>query len=114
MSDSRARFITRLLSLPARAASGLIWLYQRSVSPALTALNPAMGCRFSPTCSHYARGAFQTHGLFLGFFLTLRRLVKCGPWHAGGEDLVPATKFSCVRTGHLSARSCCAPLVPHR
>ncbi|MEI7566950.1 MAG: membrane protein insertion efficiency factor YidD [Opitutaceae bacterium] len=114
MPDSRARFITRLLALPAKIASGLIGLYQHSVSPALTALNPAMGCRFSPTCSHYARDAFQTHGLFFGLFLAARRLVKCGPWHPGGEDLVPAVKFSCVRTARISARSCGAPLVPHR
>lgn len=76
-------------SLPARAASGLIEVYQQAVSPALAALNPAGGCRFAPTCSHYAREALRAHGLLAGLGLTLRRLAKCGPWHPGGEDPVP-------------------------
>jgi putative membrane protein insertion efficiency factor len=79
-----------LLRLPARAMSGLIWVYQRTVSPALVVINPHAGCRFSPTCSHYARTALQEHGLFAGLVLTVTRLVKCGPWHPGGEDPVPA------------------------
>lgn len=89
VGDRRSR---RWLSLPARTVSALIWLYQRGVSPALTALNPTCGCRFAPTCSHYAREALATHGLLLGLGLTLRRLVKCGPWHAGGEDPVPTRR----------------------
>lgn len=79
----------RAVSLPARIASGLIWIYQQAVSPALAALNPTCGCRFAPTCSHYAREALREHGLFAGLFLALRRLAKCGPWHPGGEDQVP-------------------------
>lgn len=78
-----------LVDLPARAASGLVWVYQRTVSPALVVLFPTCGCRFAPTCSHYARGALTEHGLILGTGLTLRRLAKCGPWHPGGEDPVP-------------------------
>jgi putative membrane protein insertion efficiency factor len=84
-------------SLPARAAGGLVWLYQQTLSPALAVLHPTGGCRFAPTCSHYARGALQEHGLLVGSWLTLRRLAKCGPWHPGGEDPVPTRKFSCVR-----------------
>jgi putative membrane protein insertion efficiency factor len=79
-----------LVDLPARAASGLVWVYQKTVSPALVVLDPTGGCRFAPTCSHYARGALAEHGLFVGTALTLRRLAKCGPWHPGGEDPVPA------------------------
>ena len=79
----------RLSTVPARAASGLIWVYQQAVSPALTALNPTCGCRFSPTCSHYAREALQAHGFLAGAWLAGRRLLKCGPWHPGGEDPVP-------------------------
>jgi putative membrane protein insertion efficiency factor len=78
-----------LVPLPARAASGLIWLYQRTLSPALVAVNPTCGCRFAPTCSHYAREALREHGLFAGLGLTLVRLAKCGPWHPGGDDPVP-------------------------
>ena len=85
----RDNYLSRIISFPARTAGGLIWLYQKTVSPALVVLNPTCGCRFVPTCSQYARDALTEHGLVSGFFLTLRRLVKCGPWHAGGEDPVP-------------------------
>ena len=55
------------------------------------ALSPYFGnqCRFTPTCSHYAIQALQTHGAFKGFWLTIKRLSKCHPWHAGGYDSVP-------------------------
>jgi len=78
------------VSLPARAASGLVWVYQRTLSPALTAAFPSCGCRFAPTCSHYARTALAEHGFLAGTRLTVIRLAKCGPWHPGGEDPVPS------------------------
>jgi putative membrane protein insertion efficiency factor len=84
-------------SLPARALSGLIWVYQKAVSPALVVLNPTGGCRFAPTCSHYARESLRTHGFLAGLYYTVRRLVKCGPWHPGGLDPVPPKKPSCTR-----------------
>jgi len=86
-----------LFRLPARAVGGLVWTYQHTVSPALSALNPACGCRFSPTCSHYARAALHDHGLLAGSWLTVRRLLKCGPWHPGGEDPVPPARIACTR-----------------
>jgi putative membrane protein insertion efficiency factor len=86
-----------LLRLPARALGALIWVYQRTLSPALVVLNPSCGCRFAPTCSHYARLALAEHGLVAGVALTLTRVAKCGPWHPGGEDPVPARKISCLR-----------------
>jgi hypothetical protein len=78
-----------LVRLPARLVDGLLALYQRLVSPALAVVAPACGCRFAPTCSHYAREALREHGLLAGLALTARRLLKCGPWHAGGLDPVP-------------------------
>jgi putative membrane protein insertion efficiency factor len=83
------------LSLPARAARGLIWAYQKTLSPALAAWHPAGGCRFAPTCSHYACAALAQHGFVPGVLLTLRRLAKCGPWHPGGEDPVPPRRPVC-------------------
>jgi putative membrane protein insertion efficiency factor len=93
-----ARSLTaRALRAPAALLGGLIWVYQQAISPTLAALNPTCGCRFAPTCSHYAREALAEHGALVGIFLSVRRLVKCGPWHPGGEDPVPARKLSCVR-----------------
>ena len=56
------------------------------------AISPLLGqhCRFHPSCSCYAREALQAHGLVKGMYLTLRRILRCHPWHAGGIDLVPA------------------------
>ena len=78
-----------VFSLPVRVLDAAIWLYQRTLSPALVVLNPTCGCRFAPSCSHYAREALREHGLFAGVALTVVRLAKCGPWYPGGEDPVP-------------------------
>ena len=95
-------FFHALSSLPARAAGGLVWVYQKTVSPALVVIDPTGGCRFAPTCSHYAREALRVHGLFGGTTLTVIRLAKCGPWHAGGEDPVPPSRRRpvCARVTH--------------
>ncbi|MEE2757149.1 MAG: membrane protein insertion efficiency factor YidD [Myxococcota bacterium] len=65
-----------------------IWLircYQRYISP----LTPPT-CRFQPTCSQYAITAYRRFGFFRGSFLTLKRVCKCHPLHAGGYDPVEA------------------------
>ena len=46
-------------------------------------------CRFHPSCSAYAIEALQAHGAVFGSWLTLRRLLRCAPWHPGGVDPVP-------------------------
>lgn len=46
-------------------------------------------CRFYPTCSEYAAEALRRYGPITGLWLTMARLVKCGPWHEGGFDPVP-------------------------
>jgi len=59
-----------------------------------TLLGPLMSgaCRFEPTCSHYAETAVRRHGTLRGGWLTLRRLARCHPFHAGGHDPVPDTE----------------------
>ena len=56
-------------------------------------LSPWLGssCRFEPTCSVYALQALEQHGAATGSYLTLHRLVRCGPWCDGGHDPVPDT-----------------------
>ncbi len=61
-----------------------IRFYQLFLSP----LKPKT-CRFYPTCSAYAIEALQKHGPFKGSYLTIRRILKCHPFHEGGVDLVP-------------------------
>ncbi len=65
----------------------LIRLYQRLVSPFLPP-----SCRFYPSCSQYAAGAIETHGVLAGSWLAVGRLARCHPWHPGGVDLVPAQR----------------------
>jgi putative membrane protein insertion efficiency factor len=97
-----------LFRAPANLLLALIWLYQRTLSPALPVVFGAnCGCRFSPTCSHYAAEAVRTHGALLGSFFALRRLLKCTPLHPGGFDPVPLSARArpvCHRAAPPSAR----------
>ena len=80
-NTARARNATqtaRLLALPVRA-------YQLLLSPLL-----GPNCRYYPTCSAYALEALASHGALRGTWLSVRRVCRCHPWHAGGYDPVPA------------------------
>ncbi len=62
----------------------LIKFYQYFISPLL-----GNRCRFYPSCSSYSQEAIQLHGVLKGLYLTLRRILKCHPFHEGGIDPVP-------------------------
>lgn len=62
----------------------LVRLYQFTLSPYVGG-----ACRFSPTCSDYAIEALHRHGPWRGSVLTVRRLLRCQPFCAGGWDPVP-------------------------
>ena len=62
----------------------LIKIYQYIISPLL-----GPRCRYYPSCSHYAIEALQVHGVLKGFYYSVRRLLRCHPFSAGGVDLVP-------------------------
>lgn len=47
-------------------------------------------CRFTPSCSSYAREALETHGPWRGSWLGVRRLLRCRPFGRTGFDPVPA------------------------
>ncbi|MEH6995325.1 membrane protein insertion efficiency factor YidD [Neobacillus drentensis] len=65
----------------------IIRFYQVAISP----IKPP-SCRFYPTCSHYGLEAVQRFGAFKGGWLTLKRILKCHPFHPGGIDPVPEKK----------------------
>ena len=62
----------------------IIRLYQYTLSPYI-----AQSCRYTPTCSQYSIEAIQRFGVIKGFWLGLRRVGRCHPWHHGGYDPVP-------------------------
>jgi len=61
-----------------------IRFYQARISAGM-----APSCRYLPTCSQYGYEAVHRHGLAKGGWLTLRRLLRCHPFAAGGYDPVP-------------------------
>ena len=73
-----------LRSIPKRALLWMIRFYRVSISP----LHPGC-CRFTPTCSQYAMEAVEKYGALKGGYLALRRILRCHPFHAGGDDPVP-------------------------
>jgi putative membrane protein insertion efficiency factor len=54
-------------------------------------ISPLLGdhCRYLPSCSEYALGALEHHGAVKGTWLSVKRVARCHPWHAGGCDPVP-------------------------
>ena len=61
----------------------MIRAYQLLISPLFP---PA--CRFTPTCSQYAIEAIKSHGALRGFYMALRRILRCHPFNDGGYDPV--------------------------
>ena len=67
-----------------RLLHALVRFYQLFFSAWINA-----GCRYTPSCSHYALRALERHGAAAGSYLTAARLVRCHPWCDGGFDPVP-------------------------
>ena len=61
----------------------LIYVYKWCISPLLPHI-----CKFTPTCSSYFLQALKEYGLFKGFYLGCKRLLRCNPFTNGGWDPV--------------------------
>jgi len=57
--------------------------YKRWISPWLPS-----ACRFAPTCSEYMLEAVERYGPSRGVWMGLKRLLRCHPFHQGGDDPV--------------------------
>ncbi len=66
---------------------GLIYFYRVAISP----FTPAT-CRYEPSCSAYFLEALKSHGLFIGCYLGIKRILSCNPWGKTGYDPVPPKK----------------------
>ena len=64
----------------------LIRLYQKIPGPWHD------NCRFYPTCSSYAIEAIEEYGFFYGWFLSIKRILRCNPLGKYGYDPVPKNK----------------------
>jgi len=82
-------FFRRLAALP-------VHVYRATLSWALGG-----HCRFTPSCSVYALEAIEKHGAWKGWYLALRRLARCHPFHPGGYDPVPE---QCCGSRHESVK----------
>jgi putative membrane protein insertion efficiency factor len=83
-----------------RAAAWLllagIRFYQAVFAPVMP-----VGCKFYPSCSHYAAEAIERHGAARGVWLAAARLWRCRPFTKGGFDPVPdAVADMSERFGH--------------
>ena len=78
-----AHVVSMVARGPRLLCMGLVRLYQLAMSPFPSP------CRFSPSCSTYALGALDRHGVVRGSWLALRRLARCHPFGGGGFDPVP-------------------------
>lgn len=65
----------------------LVRIYRRAMSPLLPP-----SCIYTPTCSAYAEEALIKHGAFRGTIISIKRILRCHPWHTGGYDPVPEVK----------------------
>jgi putative membrane protein insertion efficiency factor len=57
-------------------------------------ISPWLGsnCRFHPTCSEYCKEAIEKRGVFVGLWLSVRRILRCNPFCKSGLDPVPEKK----------------------
>lgn len=58
----------------------IINLYQ------ITPLHCHSLCRFTPTCSNYMKEAIIEYGALKGFFLGIKRILRCNPFGGYGYD----------------------------
>ena len=57
-------------------------IYQKAISPALhSLLGTNNACRFSVTCSEYAKNKIEKEGVIKGSYYSLLRILKCQPFY---------------------------------
>ena len=61
----------------------MIKFYRKYISPLK---RPC--CIYYPTCSQYAIDAIQKYGAFKGGLMSIKRILRCHPFHEGGYDPV--------------------------
>lgn len=96
MTVLRSTALQTLVLLPRNAVIAVLRVYRAILSPLYGDV-----CRYYPSCSAYALGAVQEHGVARGGWLATRRLARCHPWAEGGIDDVPVHEHSPYRRTRL-------------
>ena len=86
-----------------------IRFYQQAVSPVM-----GPSCRFTPTCSGFAVGAIDRHGVLSGGWLACKRILRCHPFGGQGHDPVPEITASQDIAGEVCLRNTTSRDVPAR
>ena len=87
-NDKNTNWVKRIVHFVSHTLSWLLCVpivfYQQFISP----FTPP-SCRFTPSCSAYAKEAIMKHGPIKGLALALWRILRCNPWGGSGYDPVP-------------------------
>lgn len=46
-------------------------------------------CKYSPSCSTYARDCYENYNFFVATILGVWRILRCNPFSKGGYDPIP-------------------------
>lgn len=87
MSQNNPKIMKRFIKV-------FLTIYQRVISPLL-----GPRCQYYPSCSHYMKEAIEIHGVVLGLYYGLKRLLRCHPFCEAGHDPVPPKKSISVKKG---------------
>lgn len=79
--------IIKLVIFMKKTALKLIEWYQTSSS-----FNLNSKCRHKPTCSQYAKEAYEEHSFPYASYLTTKRILTCNPLFKPSYDPVPLKK----------------------
>ncbi len=69
----------------------IISFYQKTLSPdqgflKKIGLIKKPVCVFYPSCSEYTKQAIKKYGVWKGFFLFVKRIIRCHPWQKNNID----------------------------
>lgn len=76
-------FIKIVESVIVKALQGLFQFWHLFISPLF-----GQRCRFTPSCSQYAKESLEVHGLLLGLQMSVKRIARCNSLFPGGLDPV--------------------------
>jgi len=85
------RYLVYFWHSPRNLAVGIVKIYQKTLSPDhsqwMKGFYPNGHCKFSPSCSEYAKLALKKHGFIFGSLKSFWRVLRCNPWSKGRMDL---------------------------